>query len=179
MIEQQNRRALAIERADNGIERAGVNVIHRIGASQTVGELVQRGLLGNAPLKHPLRARLGGDVKGQAPRVDEFPISNARTRSDQNLFDRAVLGTQPRRILIDLLVTQQAFENVVNRRFVDMKFSNVSADIFIHFIAQHIQLGMVGAHDRSVAGDEVQPDGGVLKKIFQLFACRIPARSNA
>jgi hypothetical protein len=50
-----------------------------------------------------------------------------------------------------------------------MKLSDVPPDILFRPIAEKIQFGPIGAQDSAVAADQVQGNGAVLEKIFQVL----------
>ena len=49
-----------------------------------------------------------------------------------------------------------------------MEFSNVTPDVFLLRITQQIKLGLIGAQNRAVRPDPVQPYAGVLKEIGEV-----------
>ena len=110
-------------------------------------------------------ARAVGHVDGDGTRVDQLPVGQPRGRGDEHIPDRSVLGAQACRDLVDLLVAAQAREDVVDRVPVDVELTDVPADVVLRRIAQQLQLGAIGAQNRALGGEQIQPYGGILEKL--------------
>jgi hypothetical protein len=71
------------------------------------------------------------DIESEAPRIDELTLTEIHVRADQHVLDRAVLGFEPRFVLVEFFALRQAGQNVVDGARVGMEFSDVAADIFL------------------------------------------------
>src|SRR2546430_966066 len=56
-------------------------------------------------------------------------------------------------------------EDVVDRVPVDVELTDVPADVVLRRIAQQLQLGAIGAQNRALGGEQIQPYGGILEKL--------------
>ena len=83
--------------------------------------------------------------------------------------DRAVLRLQAGRVLVEPLAAGQTLENIVNDMSVGVKLGDGASDIFLRRIAEQVELGLVGAQDRPVRADEMQPHGAVLEEVLELL----------
>ena len=86
--------------------------------------------------------------------------------------DRAVLAAQPRLIVPDRLAASQPFENVLDRRVVDVKLSYVPPDVLVGFIPEQLQLGAVRLQDRPVRTHPVQAHRAVLEEVEEIVELR-------
>ena len=78
------------------------------------------------------------------------------------------------------LARGQAPQDVGDDVLVGVELGDVAADVFLPGVAEQLELGAVGAQDRSVGPDPVQAHGGVLEEIGELalpVAQREPPRA--
>src|SRR5207248_6323478 len=86
----------------------------------------------------------------EATRMHELAAAPQHVRVDEHVPDRAVLAAQPRLIVPDRLAASQPFENVLDRRLVDVKLSYGPPDVLVGFIPEQFPLGAVRLQDRPV-----------------------------
>src|SRR5204862_7190120 len=72
--------------------------------------------------------------------------------------------------ILDGVPAGELLPDVLNHRWIDVKFSDVVADVFLPGIAEHFELSAIGAEDGAVRPDPMETDHGVLEKVVkQLF----------
>ena len=149
------RRDHAVERlADDGI----VGRFHH-------GLEVRHGRLGVLQLR---------DVPRDAAGVQELPTLQLRVRAEQDVADRPIAVTQPRRDVEDGLARAETPEDIVRDRRVDVELAHVPADILIACHAHEVQLGSVGAQNGAVPPQPRETDRRLLEEVLEIKPPRRP-----
>jgi hypothetical protein len=97
--------------------------------------------------------------------VYELAVLKQRAGADQDVLDRAVLGTQLCGNVFEPFAGGQAPQNIVNDILIDMKLGDVMPEVLFLAVSQQLEFGLVDAQDCSIGSDPVQADVGVLKEI--------------
>ena len=88
---------------------------------------------------------------------------------DEDVADGAVLVPHPGRVVTQRPAAPQAREDAVDHRPVDVKLGDVASDVFLARIAQHVELGAIGAQDDAVRPDPVQADRRGFEEVGELL----------
>jgi hypothetical protein len=83
--------------------------------------------------------------------------------------DRAVAAAQPRRVVAQRLAAGQPVEHLLDDRPIGVEVGHRMPDVLVGRVAEHCQLGLVGAQDAAIGVDPVQADAGVLEEVAQLL----------
>ncbi len=85
------------------------------------------------------------------------------------MFDRSILRSQRRRVIVKCLAAAQALEDVLDRSRVGMELSNAPADVLLARIPEQIQLRLVDPDENPAGIHPMKSDGAVLDEILELL----------
>jgi hypothetical protein len=83
-------------------------------------------------LRVPQRAH----VHRKAAGVDELAIAELDARSDLDVADRSVLGTQAGRVLVELLAAREAREDVLDHGRIGVELADMAADVILGGVSE-------------------------------------------
>src|SRR2546430_14640822 len=90
------------------------------------------------------------DTAREAARMDELPAVKPRARSDETVTDRAVAAAQARLDVWNGLPRPQAPQGVRRDLRLDVERGDVLPHVLLAAVAEHLELGLVGAGNRAV-----------------------------
>jgi hypothetical protein len=139
-----------------------------------VEDAAVRGLERDAKAPLALAQRgLGGarrrDVAREAARVDELAGLPERAHAEHHGLDRAVLAEEARFLVVDPPAREQAFEDRQDDLLLEMEVGDRPPDVLVAAVAQHVELGLVGAYDDPVRVHAVQADGSIVEEVDELL----------
>src|SRR4029079_15705504 len=120
----------------------------------------------------PLRFRY---INSETTGIDKFPIFESHAGRDEDVADRAVFRSQPRRVFVEFFASFESPEDVRNGRGVGMEIADIATDAIAGLVAHHGEFGFIGPKDRAVPADEVEAYCPIFKEIFEIVRTGNPA----
>src|SRR2546430_17687759 len=90
------------------------------------------------------------DTAREQARMHELPAVKPRARSDETVTDRAVAAAQARLDVWNGLPRPQAPQGVRRDLRIDVERGDVLPHVLLAAVAEHLELGLVGAENRAV-----------------------------
>src|SRR5207302_2123927 len=90
------------------------------------------------------------DVAREAARMDDLTAVKPRARTDETVTDRAVAAAQARLDVWQGLAGPQAPQGVRRDLRIDVERGDVLPHVLLAPVAEHLELGLVGAENRAV-----------------------------
>src|SRR5437588_4650815 len=150
--------------AGRGRVPAGDDPVYRLADDGVLGGLHHRLELRQGQLGHfALR-----DVAREAARMDELTAVKPRARTDETVTDRAVAAAQARLDVWQGLAGPQAPQGVRRDLRIDVERGDVLPHVLLAAVAEHLELGLVGAENRAVRPRPTPPDRRVLDEVLEL-----------